>query len=54
MQLQRYKLMVIVKRERSRIDFIYEKLMEKKFTNAQLIVQILINIIIYDKKDINL
>lgn len=49
---QKYKQIVTVEKERLIINSIYEKLIEKKFINAQLNLQILINTMLWDKKKV--
>lgn len=51
---QRYELTVIVKKKKPTIKSIHTKLMEKQFTSAQLILQILINNMIQDEEKYNL
>ncbi len=47
---QRCEWTMMAKRERPTLDSIHEKLMKKGFTEAQLIPQILINTMIWDKE----
>lgn len=51
---QGYEWTVTTGRERPRIQFIHEKLMEKRFSSAQLISQTLINSIMQDDKKYDL